>query len=65
MSELNIDYNSLLLKHVTCNIMSICHNQYSVSNILKAAAKAKFMKRRSHRQESTLSTKVSILQYHS
>ena len=52
MSELNIDYSSLLFKHVTCNIKSICHNQYSVSNILKAAAKAKFMKRRSHGQES-------------
>ena len=52
MFELNIDYSNLLFKHVTENIDSICHNQYSVSNILKAAAKAKVMKRRSHGQES-------------
>ena len=52
MFELNIEYSSLLFKHVTCNIRSICHKQYSVSNILKTAAKAKFMKRWSHGQES-------------
>ena len=45
MSGLNIDYSSLLFKHVTQNINSFCLNQYSVSNILKAAAKAKVMRR--------------------
>ena len=45
MSGLNIDYSSLLFKHGTKNIKSFCLNQCSVSNILKAAAKAKDMRR--------------------
>ena len=45
MSGLNIDYSSLLFKHVTENINSFCLNQCSVSNILKAAAKAKVVRR--------------------
>ena len=45
MSGLNIEYSSLLFKHVTQNINNICLNQCLVSNILKAAAKAKVVRR--------------------